>query len=240
MNDAAQKFVVKDSQFQGPLDVLLDLIEEKKLDITTISLAAVTADFLKYVENLQIDDKRALAEFLSVLAKLLLIKSRSILPALAVLPEEEEDLKILEWRLKELKKYRDAGKLLAKLFAQNRHSYNREAFSGLEPIFYPPPIISVHDLLQAFQYVFSAIAAARAVWELPKPINLDDKINEVMGRIAKSLSSVSFKSMITKKDREEIIVLFLAILHLARNAGIMIRQEGNFGEITLEKSEDII
>lgn len=233
MTETEQKFIVQDSQFRGPLEVLLDLIEEKKLDITAISLAAVTSDFLKYVENLP-QSNRILADFLNILAKLLLIKSRSVLPSLVISEEEDKDLNLLEWRLKELKRYRDAGKTLNKMLAQKNYAFSREAFTGIQPIFYPPRNLNVNEFASAFGKIFETVFAGQKVWELPRPINLEEKISEVMDSVARAFK-LSFKTLIQKRDREEIIVLFMAILHLARNAGIIIKQEGNFGEITLEK-----
>src|SRR5437762_5328796 len=77
-------------QFEGPLDLLLSLIEQRQLDITTIALAEVTEQFLQYLKQLPKIDPTSLADFLSIAAKLLVIKSKAILPTLALAPDEED------------------------------------------------------------------------------------------------------------------------------------------------------
>ena len=85
----------KTEQFSGPIEKLLELIEEKKMEITELNLADVTADFLKYLEKLESVESRLLADFIVVASKLLLIKSKAILPGLPITEEEEKDIKDL-------------------------------------------------------------------------------------------------------------------------------------------------
>src|SRR5579864_3115787 len=81
---------IKIKQFEGPLDLLLSLIEQQQLDITQIALAQVTEQFLQYIRQLELVDPTVLADYLSIAAKLLVIKSKAILPTLEVEPEEED------------------------------------------------------------------------------------------------------------------------------------------------------
>ena len=89
----------KVKQFEGPLDLLLSLIEQRQLDITTIALAEVTEQFIQYIKQLEHIDPTSLADYLSIAAKLLVIKSKAILPTLELEPEEEDAGFDLEARL---------------------------------------------------------------------------------------------------------------------------------------------
>src|SRR5579862_7252891 len=106
---------VKVSQFEGPLDLLLSLIEQRQLDITTIALAEVTEQFLQYLKTLEIVDPTALADYLSIAAKLLVIKSKAILPTLEIEPEEEDAGFDLESRLLLYKQFKEVAGYLKTL-----------------------------------------------------------------------------------------------------------------------------
>ena len=92
-------YELKLKQFSGPIEKLLELIEEKKLNITELNLAEVTADFLNYLKTVEKLDPKALADFLVVAAKLLLIKSKALLPDLKLTQEEETEIKDFTRRL---------------------------------------------------------------------------------------------------------------------------------------------
>src|SRR5258706_15754469 len=101
-------YELKIEQYEGPLEKLLQLIEERKLAITEISLAAVTDDFLKYLETMLEVPPGVLADFIVVASRLVLIKSKSLLPELPLTEEEEEDIKDLEQRLLLYKRLKEA------------------------------------------------------------------------------------------------------------------------------------
>ena len=109
-------FTIKTQSFEGPLDLLLDLIEQRKLFINDISLAKVTDDFIEHIrqfENVPIGES---AHFILVASTLLLIKSKSLLPELSLTNEEAGDIRDLETRLKIYRRIKDASKHVQKLF----------------------------------------------------------------------------------------------------------------------------
>ena len=112
-------YTVRLQQFEGPLDLLLELIEKEKLDITEISLASVAEQYLEYLNNLQNISPGVLVNFLTVASKLILIKSRSILPTLEISEEEEEEIQDLKKQLEEYKKFKDASKIIGKIVEKN-------------------------------------------------------------------------------------------------------------------------
>src|SRR3989344_3233666 len=135
-------YVVKLQQFEGPLALLLELIEDEKLKITEISLAKVTDQYLEY---------------LVVASRLILIKSRAILPTLELNEEEEDSIKDLEWRLEEYKRFREASKVLAELFAKKTYAYSRELYKGMTTAFCPPENLMPDDLCRAFQKILNEL-----------------------------------------------------------------------------------
>ena len=107
-------------KFSGPIEKLLELIEEKKLEITELNLAEATADFLNYIKKIENIEPRLLADFVVVVAKLLLIKSKALLPNLQLTEEEEKDIKDLENRLKIYRQFKPAIDHIKRLSEQKR------------------------------------------------------------------------------------------------------------------------
>src|SRR3989338_70113 len=118
---------IKTAQFEGPLDLLLQLIEEQRMDISTVALAGVTEQFLAYIKNLQEKNPINLADFLIIAAKLLVIKSKSLLPNLELGIEEEETAFDLTAQLLQYKKFKEAAKYLRNLDARRKQSWPRES-----------------------------------------------------------------------------------------------------------------
>src|SRR3989344_3794745 len=108
-------YIMKQEKFEGPMELLLELIEKEKLSISEISLAKVADEYISYVKGLEKIDPEELAEFLVVAAHLMLIKSRSLLPQLKLTEEEEGSIEELEKRLKEYQRLRQLAGELKKL-----------------------------------------------------------------------------------------------------------------------------
>ncbi|MBI2637601.1 MAG: segregation/condensation protein A, partial [Candidatus Sungbacteria bacterium] len=131
-------FTIKQEQFEGPLDVLLDLIEKEKVSVNQISLASAADEYVRFVKTLTHIDREELAEFLVVAAQLILIKSRSLLPNTALSEEEAVSIEELERRLREYKRLKELSLDIKDTALAGRHIYTREFYSGLESVFYPP------------------------------------------------------------------------------------------------------
>src|SRR5664280_991792 len=99
-------YQIKTEQFEGPMDLLLQMTEEQKLDITRVSLAKTAYQYLQYIANTQNITLEHLADFLSVASRLILIKSKALLPMLEFTEEEEEEIKDLEYQLAQYKKFK--------------------------------------------------------------------------------------------------------------------------------------
>jgi segregation and condensation protein A len=242
------EYEIKLEQWSGPLEKLLELIEGEKLGINDVSLAKVTDGFLKYLEKFREGgegeerfrvDLRILADFISVASKLIFLKSKYLLPGLALTDEEEEDIKDLEERLKIYQQIKPALKLLQKLWRTSHKSYSRPYFLGKglgiaagQSFFYPGDGLAASEMHFALSKIFDNVKTYAFETETIKEkiITLEEKIKEVLGRI-QAEGNMQFKKLSTEKSRSEAIVIFLAILHLAREQLVLLEQMENFSDI---------
>ncbi len=232
-------YEVKLQQFSGPMGKLLELIEEKKLEITAISLAEVTADFLRYVKTLEKSAPGLIADFLVVAAKLVLIKSKVLLPMLELSKEEEEDIKDLEGRLRIYREFKLASEHIRKLWDKDRPAYARPLFLGLgeQSVFYPPESLKLSDLTRAINNLAAVLKVLLPEEQTIKKavITIEQKIEELLNRL-KAAGQHSFRTMADQKTRNEVIVLFLAILHLLKDRIINVEQGDRFSDIVIQKT----
>lgn len=219
-----------------PYEKILELVEAKQLDITTVSLAKITADFVEYTRTLE--DRQVspslLADFVAVAAKLLLIKSKTLLPSLELTEEEERDVKELEERLKFYKEIKIAATQLNQLWQSPQRCFSRPP-TILTAGFYPPKNLSSQQLLNTFRLIASSwekiikeTKAAKATF-----ISVESKIKEILARFT-TTANQKLNALTSNQSRDEIIAIFLAILHLSRGNQIKTKQDKLFGEITIE------
>lgn len=231
-------YTIKLKEFQGPLDLLLELTEEKKLDITEISLARVTDQYLNHLKKLEDIPLEDLADFLVIASRLILIKSRMLLPSLELTEEEEKDIEALKKQLEEYKKFKDLTKKIKEIANDKNISYSREKYQGLKTIFYPPKNFKLEDLKNAFKKILEEIALLEE--KLPEEsLKLKISIEEKIKNIQKELSSrvrVTFQDLTKKtKSKIDIIVSFLALLELVKQKLITVEQKKVFEDITIKK-----
>lgn len=225
------------ASYRGPLDKLLELVLEKKLEITEVSLAEVTADFLKYLEKLEKAraDPALITDFLVVASKLVLIKSKNLLPSLEFSEEEETDIRAFEERLKIYAEFKNAQKLIKEKWSILPQMMAREFLMAGAPAFYPPKKITKKELYLAlakvlgeFEKIFKPAKAIKI-----KIINLKEKIEEILKEL--TAKPVGFNELRSKKKRSEVVVIFLAILHLIKDQLVYVEQNRHFGEIKIAK-----
>lgn len=225
-------------QFEGPLDLLLSLIEKEKLDITELSLAQVTDQYLASLRDGKNLTLGHLGDFLTVAAQLILIKSRALLPILSVTEEEELSLQDLEERLRWYQRFREAAKTLEALFQRNRPAYVRESYTGVSSVFYPPQDLQPQDLRARFSAVLGALPVEETLPEqaLQSTITLEEKILIFQEHLAERLES-SF-AMLTQNaaTKVEVIISFLAVLELVKQSFLLADQQHLFMDIHLKRN----
>lgn len=234
-------YELKIQQFTGPIEKLLELIEGKKMEITDLALSEVTADFIRYLESLksngalpESDFRRILADFIVVASRLLLIKSKTLMPFMKLTDEEESEINELKQRLAVYQNFKPAIFLFKKLYENGSFSLSRPYLSGANSVFYPPENFNADSLKKSFAEILSVfdeiIIESRKI-NAPT-IKLEEKIEEIVRHLEKNISR--FSLVIKEKPRSEIIVLFLALLHLLREQIIKAEQD-DLGEIIINK-----
>lgn len=228
-----ERFSIETPAYQGPLEMLLDLIEERKLSISEISLAEVTDAYLSYVEKLPELPLSETSQFILVASTLLLIKSRTLLPMLELSEDERESVDELERRLAKLSIIRKAAKLLRKEWGRAPYRFAKRA--PARPAIFSPGEAAVGRI---------HAAALKLLSTLPKPeelaraavapvIALEDVIVGLRDRLSSALRA-SFRELTKSKDKHETIVYFLAMLELVRAGSASATQERLFEDIEIE------
>lgn len=229
-----EKYRLKLEQYEGPLDLLLNMIEEQKMQITVISLSRVADQFIEYInQNINLRSEE-MADFLVIATKLLYIKSKAILPGLAI----EEEANDLERQLKIYKEYRDASLKIREMLKQERFMYARaKPMILFTSRFLPPKSLTAEKMRELFA---RALLRLEPIVNLPqamikKTISLRDKIRHISDLILSKLT-LNFKQLLGgAKDKTEIIISFLAVLELVKQQTVNVDQECLFSEITVKK-----
>ena len=227
----------KVAQFEGPLDLLLSLIEQRQLDITTIALAEVTEQFLQYLKQLQTIDPTSLADYLSIAAKLLVIKSKAILPTLE-LEEEEEDAGFdLEAKLLLYKQFKEVAKFLKTLDNKRKQGFLRTVTFEQKVSFYPDPNVSAKELHNSILTVLNSLKELDALpkAKLKEAISIQEKIDHLRNSLGEKIETKLSDLLKTAKNKDEIIITFLALLELIKQKIFVADQETLFAEVIIKK-----
>jgi segregation and condensation protein A len=232
-------FTVKTHSFEGPLDLLLDLIEKRKLFINDIALAKVTDDFIAHVkqfENLPMGES---AHFILVASTLLLIKSKSLLPELALTEEEKGDIHDLETRLKIYKRIKEASKQVQALFG-SEVIFPQSQSRPVNPVFAPSAEFTLEKALFSLKDLINRLPKKETLPKhvVQKVISIEEMIGTLTTRITSALR-MSFKEFTKdhKENRVNVIVSFLAMLELVKEGVLHVSQESSFGDIQMETKD---
>ncbi|MDB5239039.1 MAG: Segregation and condensation protein [Candidatus Parcubacteria bacterium] len=232
-------FTVKTQSFEGPLDLLLDLIEKRKLFVSDISLAKVTDDFISHVrqfENLPMGES---AHFILVASTLLLIKSKSLLPELSLTEEEQGNIEDLETRLKIYKRIKEASAHVQKLFGASP-IYSQSHARPVQAVFVPDPAFTLEKALYALKDLINRLPKQESLPKVmvQKVMSLEEMIGTLTNRITSQLK-MSFRQFTSehKGERVGIIISFLAMLELVKQGVLHVSQESAFSDIDMETKD---
>jgi len=236
-----EKYQVATPVYEGPLDLLLELIERAELDITRLALAQVTDQYLAYLHELQDQNPAEVSAFLVIAARLVQIKSSALLPRPPVEPgagELEDDGEALARQLILYKRFKELAAYIQTREESGLHTYLRIA---------PPPKsigtakldlegIGLDELVAAAKEIFfnqSALVSLDTVVAMPR-ITIREKIRSIMDGLL-SMHQTTFRSMLSPgTPRIEIVVTFLALLELVKRHIVAAQQNNLFGDIALE------
>jgi segregation and condensation protein A len=227
--------------YEGPLDLLLDLIERAELDITAVSLATVTDQYLAYINGMEQLNADEISAFLVIAAKLLQIKSEALLPRPPAREHGEEDAgQSLVDQLKLYKRFKEIGGWLNIQQEANLRTYLRIA---------PPPKVepkldmsnlTLEKLVAAAEAAFAREAEKKPLATViaPPRVTIREKI-DLISRIMRDMQRTTFRALVDGgASRIEIVVTFLAMLELIKRYRVQVNQEGLFSDIEIERMED--
>ena len=242
---------IKINVFEGPLDLLLHLIEKNKVDIYDIPISEITSQYLSYIQQMEEEDFDVMSEFLVMAATLLKIKAKMLLPGKEKEEEEEDPREELVRRLIEYKIYKYAS-----LQLKQREMTAEKSFFRSPDI--PPQILAYKEdvdpseilsdvTLQRLSEVFSFVIKKRQQKVDPirsefgqikqEEIKLEDKITEVMNYIEKYRNIKFYDLLDEQETKEALIVTFLSILELMKVGKISVRQEDIGDDIYIQAVE---
>ncbi len=239
------KFSVRAGEFEGPLDLLLDLIEKRKLHISQVSLSQVADEFIEHTKSFEDFPIKDSSDFILIASTLLLLKSKSLLPTLELSTEEEQNIEELERRIALYKEYKEASKQIAKIFGN--FLYFARDRKQKEVVFNPTAEITLENLKQRLSEVLESIPKPQVLPKISvaKIISLEEMIGRLSERIEKNLK-MSFSSFsgrgggASKEDKINVIVSFLAMLELVKRGALRVKQESSFDEIEMETDEVLV
>jgi segregation and condensation protein A len=226
-----EEFNVTIERFSGPYTKLLELIEERKLSITEISLSAVADDYITYVQTLQKKDYLDISAFVVVAATLMLIKVKSLLPGISYTETEEKQIHELESKLVLHQALRKGVKLIDESFAK-KPLYSRQRSKLQEPVFTPSEslsIVTLHSVALLMRAAFERIERVKA-HVISLTVRLEDVIENLSMRISQ-VTSMKLSEMATggtfEEKKKTLIVSFLAILELVKTGTLDAEQDQN-------------
>ncbi|PCI29495.1 hypothetical protein COB55_02165 [Candidatus Wolfebacteria bacterium] len=231
-------YLVKTDAFEGPLELLLSLIEKRKLFINDISLATVTDDYITYVNERGNFPTSEIANFIVVAATLLLIKSKSLLPSMILSEDEESDIADLEHRLKVYQRMQELSVHVRERFGKNT-LFSRSRVIKREAIFAPSRDTDMEKIVPAIKSLLQNLPKKISIPQtiVQKVISIEEMIDNLTERVTSNLR-MSFKDFAgTQKEKVDVIVGFLAMLELVKQGVITVEQQANFDEIQMESKQ---
>jgi segregation and condensation protein A len=234
------KYNFKLDNYEGPLDLLLDLIKKSKMDIMDIQLSLITDQYMLYMKSLEILDLERATEFLTVAATLLEIKSKSVLPTEQIEFEEDDPERNLLLQIQEYKLLKDASEKLQ--LQENIDRFYKKADENVgKTQFVLPQFIQMQSLIDAFVEI---MARVDKIVKSDEPKNIDKDRFTVAEKIASIKDSILIRKRIKfeqlfeeNQTKGELINIFLALLELMKSQIICVKQRNIYGQIEIVAKE---
>ena len=230
------EYKIKLETFEGPLELLLDLVEKRKLFINEISLAQVADDYIAHLKSFEKLPVDFVSNFLVVASTLVLIKSKSLLPTLDLTPEETQDIHELENRLKEYQRIRELSLHVKNAFGKNI-SFPQGQSRTQDIVFAPSEEIKTQNIFDAMREVIAHFPKKVALPKVlvKKVVSLEEVMDRLATRITSNLK-MSFREFagVGKEEKVNVIVSFLAMLELVKQGMIAVTQAGHGEDIHME------
>ncbi|PIR83384.1 hypothetical protein COU19_00770 [Candidatus Kaiserbacteria bacterium CG10_big_fil_rev_8_21_14_0_10_56_12] len=230
-------FSIKTDAYEGPFEVLLDLIEARKLLVNELSLAQITEDFIGHVRAQKLFPVEQTANFIHIAATLLLIKSKSLIPDLTLTEEESEDVDDLKRRLAAYEKVRAASRELARIYGA--HVMVPPGEKAPEVLFAPSRDLSKEALAEALARVLAAREEVEALPEasVKSTVTIEEMMDTLAKRVQTAMTLTFSEFAGGARERVDVIVSFLALLELVKQGAVAAEQHDTYGEIHMSHSE---
>ena len=227
-------FEIEHEHFKGPFELLLNLIEERKLLVNEISLSKVTDDLIQYLQQQEKFPMGESAHFILVAATLILIKSKSLLPTLELTTEEQGDIKSLELRLRMYRRISEAGATIQARFGK-QIAFAPAKRDFMETVFSPGKIKKT-SISEAIRRVLMTLPKIESLPKVivQKVISLEEMIGRLTTRVQNGIK-MNFKDFAgSKEEKVNVIVGFLAMLELVKRGLIEVEQQNTFSDIEMQ------
>jgi len=226
----------KVEHFEGPLDLLLQLVEQEELDISNVSLAKVADQFVQHVNEHPNIELEELADFLLVAAKLVYLKSKLLLPSLY--DQELEEGPDLETQLRTYREFVRVSREIDHMWNSKKCSFvrTRRIVKQTEVVFSPPPEVTVESLRETMLRVIARIAPLLKLPQaaVERVVTIQEKISQLFARI-KDTARVTFREFVGRSaSRPEAVASFLALLELVKQRFVRVSQQALFHDIDIE------
>ena len=236
---ARMEFTVKLDRFEGPYTKLLELIEEKKLSITEVSLVTVADDYIAYIRTLGEKNLVDISQFIVVASTLMLMKAKSLLPGVVYTEEEEKQVHDLEHKLELYALLTDAaGRIRGSYLKHPLHSRDRIAYKG-GSVFVPDPRVTKEMLCSVAELTLASFITPKALVKVAveSALRIEHVIEKLLDRV-RTMQSVTLQSLAdgaqTVEERKRLLIVnFIALLELVRSGAIGAEQSADGGDISL-------
>lgn len=220
-------------QFEGPLALLLELIEQDKLAVSDVSLGKITESFLGHLEEVEDVAPHDVADFLVVAGRLLYLKSKLLLPELTIEDEEEMDLAS---QLRIYQRFAEAAKRLGEIAVSDRAAYAAPRMAVEEAAFTPPQHLTVLDLAGSLRALVEKVQPYVDLPErlLERTVTVEEKIEDLKRRIEKE-ATILFHDIAVRGSRSDVVTSFLALLELLKQNILRVEQRAHFGDIAISR-----
>jgi len=230
----AQSFAVRVGEFDGPLDMLLHLIERRKLHISDVSLAQITDEYVSRIKELGDISREELADFIYIASTLLLIKSLWLLPGTKTTPEEQATIKDLEARLAIYQHAQKSGSLISRLFGSARLFIRGDIPRAIR--FSYPKETTIDTIELSTRSVLASLPTriVRPQVTISKSISIEEAINSIINKVEHSFQASFREHVGSSTERVSIIVHFLALLELVKRGSVTAAQDEAYSDIAIE------
>ncbi len=235
-------YSTKLDNFDGPLDLLLHLIKDAKIDIRDIFVSQVTEQYLEYINNLEVIDVDKVSEYLLMATKLLEIKSKSVLPLLEeeqqALDDEKDDL---YRQLEEYKLFKEASEDLK--LQENVLRFYKEPDKNVGEVKVIYNDFNLNGLIEAFSKLLMRVDDKKrqenVLKEIPKEVfTVKDKVTHLQTILLEKKSVSFFETFSSNRTKNELITTFQALLELLKLQYVYVEQNGIFNDITITLRDD--